>query len=305
MNDTLRSSYRFCAEVSRREARNFYYSFLLLPPERRRSMCALYAFMRRTDDLADEPGPSTEKRVALAAWRIELEQALHGGSASWAGFPALADTVCRHQMPARYLHEVIDGVLMDLDPHAYATFDELYGYCYHVASAVGLACLSIWGYDSAGGEAEARAEACGLALQLTNIVRDVREDARNGRVYLPHEDLERFGVTPDELERDRVGEPLRDLLAFEAGRAYAYYEQAAPLERLVAREARPALRAIVGIYRELLDTIAERDYEVLAGRVSVPGWRKAAIALGSLAGRFVSRPAVAAAPGRAAGSPPS
>lgn len=301
MNDALRASYRFCGEVSRREARNFYWSFLLLPAERRRSMCALYAFLRRTDDLADEPGPSAGKRQALDAWRAELDRALKGHDPTdWPGFPALAKTVRRHELPARYLHDVIDGVLMDLEPRPYAHFDDLYGYCYHVASAVGLACLHIWGFDSAGGEAETRAEACGLALQLTNIIRDVREDAFNRRVYLPQEDLVRHGVAPDDLLGDRVGEPLRALLAFEAGRARAYYKQAEPLERLVTPEARPALRAIVGIYRALLDEIARRDYEVLSARVSVPTWRKAAIALRSLSSRFAPAPTVE--PGRAAGS---
>ncbi|MDR3639616.1 MAG: phytoene/squalene synthase family protein [Isosphaeraceae bacterium] len=301
MNDALRASYRFCTEVSRREARNFYYSFLLLPAERRSSMCALYAFLRRTDDLADEPGPAAEKRAALDAWRAELERTLAGGSSTtWPGFAALADTVRRHEIPARYLHEVIDGVLMDLDPHPYSTFDDLHGYCYHVASAVGLACVHIWGFESAGGEAESRAEACGLALQLTNILRDVGEDARNGRVYLPQEDLDRFGVSTADLVAGRVSEPLRALLTFEADRAYRYYEQAALLERLVAPEGRPALRAIIGIYRTLLDTIVKRDYEVLATRVAVPGWRKAAVALRSLAGRFT-----APAPTAAAGSPRS
>lgn len=304
MNDATRArdSYRYCIEVSRREARNFYYSFLLLPVEQRWSMCALYAFLRRTDDLADKPGPPDEKRAALHEWRAELERTLAGQpSGTWAGFAALADTVCRHGIPARHLHEVIDGVLMDLDSRRYATFDELYDYCYHVASAVGLACLHIWGFESAGGEAESRAEACGLALQLTNIVRDVREDARNDRVYLPQEDLDRFGVNPADLLADRVSEPLRALLAFEAGRARAYYDQAAPLARLVTPATRPALGAIVGIYRALLDAIARRDYEVLAGRVAVPGWRKAAIAVRSFASRYAPD-APAGAPGPAAGS---
>jgi phytoene synthase len=143
-----------------------------------------------------------------------------------------------------------------------------------------------------------------VALQLTNILRDVREDARNGRIYLPLEDRQRFGVPDADLAAERVSAPLRALLEFEAGRARSYYEQAAPLERLVAPTGRPALRAIVGIYRALLDAIAERDYEVLAARVSVPAWRKTAIAVRSLAGRFTPR-TPAAAPGAAAGSPRS
>src|SRR4051812_26269549 len=198
MIDPLRSSYRFCCDLSRREARNFYYSFLLLPADRRRSMCALYAFLRHTDDLADEPGPADTKRSALDSWRLDLDRSLAGHPDSWPGLPALADTVRRHAIPPKHLNDVIDGCLMDLEPRPYATFDDLYAYCYRVASAVGLSCLHIWGYRSESGRAEQLAEACGIALQLTNILRDVREDARSGRIYLPREDLDRFGVDPEE-----------------------------------------------------------------------------------------------------------
>src|SRR5262249_8426495 len=156
-----------------------------------------YAFMRHTDDLADEPAPAEIKRTAIDAWRRNVDHALSGDSdaqAQWPGLPALADTVNRHQIPTRYLHEVIDGVTTDVGSQAFATFEDLYPYCYRVASAVGLCCLHIWGFESADGRAEELAEAYGIALQLTNIVRDVREDALNDRVYLPREDLERFGV---------------------------------------------------------------------------------------------------------------
>ncbi len=173
----LRASDEFCRRLSRREARNFYYSFLVLPPERRRSMCALYAFMRHTDDLADEPGEVADKRAALETWRADLDRALEGQPDAWPGLPALAHAVHRHGIPPKYLHEVIDGVAMDLEPRPFPTFEDLYAYCYRVASAVGLCCLHIWGYRSEGGRAESLAESCGIALQLTNILRDVREDA--------------------------------------------------------------------------------------------------------------------------------
>jgi phytoene synthase len=282
--DPLRESYRFCVDLSKREARNFYYSFLVLPPGRRKSMCALYAFMRHSDDLADEPGDVDSKRRAIDGWRTALNQALDGGAAMWPGLPALADTVRRHEVPRRYLHEVIDGVAMDIEPRPFSTFDELYRYCYHVASAVGLSCIHIWGFRSEGGRAERLAEACGVALQMTNILRDVREDALAGRVYLPREDLERFGVEPAELAAARPAEHLRRLFAFEGRRAYDLYAQAEPLVRLVAPVGRPVLRAIVGIYRSLLDEIARRDYDVLTGRVALPPWRKTAITLRSLVG---------------------
>jgi phytoene synthase len=287
MSQALAASERFCGQLSRREARNFYYSFLLLPGDRRRSMCALYAFMRRTDDLADEPGPPGDRAGRLESWRNMVEEALDGGRTdAWPGLPALAATVERYEIPRRYLFEVIDGVAMDLDPRPFPTFDDLYAYSYRVASAVGLCCLHIWGFQSDGGRAEALAESCGIALQLTNILRDVREDAQNGRIYLPQEDLERFGVPTEALTADRPSESLRALLAFESRRAYDFYDRAAPLSALVAPVGRPVLNAIAGIYRALLDEIVRRDYDVLKARVSLSVARKTAIALRSLASRF-------------------
>jgi 15-cis-phytoene synthase len=289
----LRESYRFCGALARREARNFYYSFLLLPRSRRRSMCALYAFMRHTDDLADEPGPAAEKARALDAWRRALDTALAAGDdgagavAAWPGLPALADTVTRHSIPAKLLHEVIEGVSMDIQPRSFITFAELADYCYHVASVVGLSCLHIWGYRSGGGKAERLAEHCGIALQLTNILRDVRDDARAGRIYLPREDLVRFGVEPEDLAAGgRPSDRVRELLAFEGRRAYEYYEEARPLVPLVDPVGRPVLRTIVGIYRALLDEIARQDYNVLDDRIALPPWRKLAIALKAMMGRM-------------------
>lgn len=282
MDRLQRDSYRFCEDLARREARNFYYSFLVLPPERRRAMCALYAFMRHTDDLADEPATVAEKRTALDRWRGALRAALDGHDADWPGLPALAHAVARHQVPERHLTEVIDGVAMDVEPRPYPTFEELHGYCYHVASAVGLCCLHIWGYRSEGGRAEKLAEACGVALQLTNILRDVREDADAGRVYLPQDDLDQFGVGLADLTAPHASPATRALLRFQGERAYGYYRQAQALAPLVAPAGRPMLRALVGTYRALLDEIARRDYDVLGDRVALPAWRKAAITLKAL-----------------------
>lgn len=282
----LARSYSHCAAVARRQAKNFYPSFLLLPANRRKSMCALYAFMRRTDDIADEPGEIECKKKALQRWRDDLNEALEGKPGGWPGWPALSDAVLRHAIPARYLHEVIDGVAMDLTPRTIATYEDLRVYCYHVASAVGLCCIHIWGFRSDHGQAEAMAESCGLALQLTNIIRDVGEDARDGRVYLPAEDLARFGVSRDALTAPRATEPLKRLLAFEARRAYEEYERAKPLASLVDPVGRPVLLTIAGIYRALLDRIAQKKYDVLSERVSVPKWRKATIAARSFGARF-------------------
>jgi phytoene synthase len=293
MNDALRASHRFCGALARREARNFYYSFLLLPPSLRRSMCALYAFLRHTDDLADEPGGPAEKQAALREWRASLDRALAGAPAEpWPGLLAFADTVARHEIPRQYLNDVLDGVEMDLHPQVYATFDDLYVYCYRVASAVGLCCIRIWGYQSEEGRAEALAESCGIALQLTNILRDVREDAERGRIYLPQDDLALFEVTAEDLLADHPSDAVRRLLEFEGRRAQQFYEAAEPLAELVSPVGRPVLRTIAGIYRALLGEIARRDYDVQSGRVALPAWRKLAIASRSLAGRFTRRPHV-------------
>lgn len=287
----LRQSYDACALVSKREAKNFYFTFRLLPAPLRRSMCALYAFMRHIDDVSDEPGPIEPKRQVLADWRLSLERGEAVGPviARLAIYPAIRDTVQRHAIPTRYLLEVVDGVEMDLAPVAIQTFDDLYAYCYRVASAVGLCCLHIWGFESHDGEAERRAEACGIALQLTNIIRDVREDAQRGRVYLPGEELDRFGVRPEMLAQPTVSEPLRALLAFQADRAYSYYERGRGLTSLVAPVGRPVLLAITGIYRALLDEIVRRRYEVLAERTRVASWRKAWIAVQALRPQGVGR----------------
>jgi len=282
----LRESYRYCRRLSKREAKNFYFAFLLLPPARRRAMCALYAFMRHTDDLADEPGEAVAKQEALDRWRIELDAALNGKSSEWPGLPALADTVARFSIPRKLLHEVIEGVSMDIVPRDFSRFDELSDYCYHVASVVGLCCIHIWGFRSEGGKAERLAICCGIALQLTNIIRDVREDAENGRVYLPAEDLARFSVSPAHFLSSRPDEAVRGLLAFEAERAYSYYDQARGLIPLVDPVGRPVLKTIMGIYRGLLDEIVRRDYNVLEERVSISKWKKSSIALRALAGQL-------------------
>jgi 15-cis-phytoene synthase len=292
MESTIAASYRFCGILARREARNFHLAFCLLPRARRHSMYALYAFMRHSDDLADGSGSAGEKQEALRQWRFELDAALAAEPVSWPGLLALADTVCRFSIPPSLLYEVIKGVSMDVQPRTFASFDELADYCYHVASVVGICCIHIWGYRSDDGRAERLAEACGIALQLTNILRDVREDACNGRVYLPQDEMVRFGVNRRELEGGRQSRGLHDLLVFQAQRAMAYYKQAMGLVPLIDPVGRPVLLTIVGIYRALLDEIARRNYNVMDTRVAVPAWRKAAIAFRALPQRFVRQPVV-------------
>jgi phytoene synthase len=292
MDRNLQGSYSFCCKVARREARNFYYAFWLLPRVKRQSMCALYAFLRRTDDLADEPASADEKARALEAWRQDLDRALMGTRTSWPGYLALADTVARHGIPAELLCAAIQGVSMDVEPRPMRSFNDLAVYCYHVASVVGLCCLRIWGYRSLNGKAERLAERCGLALQLTNIIRDVHDDARSGRIYLPQDDMLRFGVKSDDLSADgHPNDRVRALLAFEKARAQEYYESVRELAPLVDPVGRPVLWAIVGIYRALLDEIVEREYDVFSRRVSLSPWRKTTIALAGLASRLPRRDA--------------
>ncbi len=275
MNRQLDASYAACHRIARRAAKNFYYSFLLLPRAKRRSMCALYAFLRRTDDLVDEEGPVELRRRRLDAWRRSLDRAL-AGSFDDPLLPALAHTVARWNIPPVYLHDVLDGVEMDLDDCCYETFDELELYCYRVASAVGLACLYIWGFD--GEKACEPARKCGIAFQLTNILRDVKEDLQRGRVYLPAEDLRRFGYSADELKRGVRDDRFRALMRFEIERAEAYYREGAALHGHLHVQSRPVFVALTGMYRALLAEIRRRDGDVFSGRICLSPWRKIQIA---------------------------
>jgi phytoene synthase len=271
-------SYAFCETVARREAKNFYYSFLLLDAGRRRAMCAIYAFMRYCDDLSDSAAVSG-RTAAIARWRQDLENALAGRTPEHALWPAFIDAVTRYRIPHPYFFDMIDGVSSDLEPRCVRTFEDLYDYCYHVASVVGLTIVHIFGFRPGFNSPEALklAEKCGIAFQLTNILRDVREDAENQRVYLPDEDLQRFQVTADDLRGREVSPRLRELLAFEAGRARQYYRESAPLVGMIDPASRASLRALIGIYSRLLERIVESDFDVLARRIRVPTWEKVGI----------------------------
>ena len=191
---TVEQSYQYCVQVARSRAKNFYYSFVLLSAQQRKAMCAIYAFMRYCDDLSDEPGAS---RAAVDRWRADMEEALQGRFADHPLWPAFHHTVRRFGIPHEYFRQMIDGISSDLEPRRLETFDELYRYCYQVASVVGLTIIHIFGFDTRS--ALPLAEKCGVAFQLTNILRDIREDAERGRIYLPAEDLRRFGVTEEDL----------------------------------------------------------------------------------------------------------
>ncbi len=254
--------YARCARVTRAASSNFYYAFMLLPLERRRALHAVYAFCRFIDDIADEDA-GREPAEMLAAWRNELDLVFRGDPTRPVS-RALADNVRRFSIPRRYLEEVIDGVEMDLSRNRYQTFAALRLYCYRVASAVGLVCIEIFGYRNP--ETRTYAEQLGIAFQLTNILRDVSEDAARGRIYLPLEDLARFSVGEDEIMHGVYSSRFRELMEFEADRARSYYDEAA---RVLPSEDRPAMVAAEGmrrIYRALLERIVRSDYRVLNRR---------------------------------------
>jgi phytoene synthase len=265
---TVDESYEWCVEVARTQAKNFYYSFLLLSARQREAMCAIYAFMRYCDDLSDDEGIA-DRASAIARWREDLNNALNG---RWAGhplWPAFVDAVERYKIPHRYFFDMIAGVSSDLEPRCVQTFAELYEYCYHVASVVGLTIIHIFGFDDP--KALELAEKCGIAFQLTNILRDVREDYEKDRVYIPAEDFVRFGVSPATLVST---EGFLKLMEFEANRARDYYRQSAPLVALIHPRSRASLKALIGIYSRLLDKIVDSNYDVLTRRIRVPTWEK-------------------------------
>lgn len=265
----LEESYSYCRRVARRRAKNFYYAFRLLDAARRDALCSVYAFMRQCDDLSDEPGASLE---VLEAWRQQLHGALAGNTGTHPLWPAFADTATRYRIPTRYFDDMVDGVSSDLVRQRIDTFAELYHYCYQVASVAGLSLIHIFGFDRP--DALTLAERCGVAFQLTNILRDVREDALLGRIYLPREDIERFGVHEETFRHGRETEAFRALMRFEAKRARAYFAESAPLVGMVDRACRPSLAALIEIYSRLLDRIEQADYAVLARRIRLPAAEK-------------------------------
>jgi phytoene synthase len=271
MATQLEESYRHCSRIARQRAKNFYYSFLLLDAQRRASMCAIYAFMRYCDDLSDSPAQVAgviSPAESLSRWRADLRRALAGDTEGNPLWPAFRDTVERYKIPHRFFEEMIDGVSSDLEPRQIQTFAELYQYCYQVASVVGLTIIHIFGFSSV--RALILAEKCGVAFQLTNIIRDVREDANLGRIYLPAEDLARFSIPEEQLRAGKEDDRFREFIRFEADRAREYYADSAPLAELIDRRSRRSLWALREIYQRLLSRIDQSGYEVLSSRINVP-----------------------------------
>jgi phytoene synthase len=272
-------AYSVCRSITRGAAKNFYYAFLVLPHAKRQALCAVYAFMRRCDDIADDfKLPVYERRQRLEAWLDAFHRAESGHPTDDPVLLALTDTQRRFKVPVELLDQLVYGTGMDIqdgaDPGSspadapqvlYRTFGDLRLYCYRVASVVGLVCIRIFGYRDPA--AEGLAENLGLAFQLTNIIRDIQEDAGMGRIYLPAEDLERFKIAPSEFRQAAIPERLRWLLAAEADRAREYYDAARELMLLIDEDSQPALWVLVSIYRRLLEKISERKYDVFGKKI--------------------------------------
>src|SRR6202030_3335773 len=263
--DPLARSYEHCHRIARNAHSNFYYAFFLLPSAKRDALAALYAFMRLVDDVADEGDDLAVKQRGLAKWRAALDEAVNDnghvktsvpqGAAEI--LPALVDTMRGYKMPARYLHDLISGAEMDLTVRTYPTFDRLREYCYRVAGTVGLTCTHVFGFRDS--RALDLAEKLGLAFQLTNIIRDVHDDYALGRVYLPDEDLAQFHVSLADFARMEATLGVRELLRFEAERAWQCYDEGAALLNLIEPESRGALWLLVHTYSALLARIEFLD----------------------------------------------
>jgi 15-cis-phytoene synthase len=280
-------AYSVCKGITRTAAKNFYYAFLALPRRKREALCAVYAFMRRCDDITDDPKLShAERRQQLDIWLDALHSAQQGHPTDDAILLALTDAQRRYAIPAGLLDELAHGTAMDVEESEYATivpgtsgpvihyktFEDLRAYCYRVASVVGLVCIHIFGYRDPA--AEPLAERCGLAFQLTNIIRDVKEDAGMGRVYLPEEDLAKFGLSLSDVLASPDAARFRPLLAMEAERAREFYASGEELIPYISEDSQPALWVLITIYRSLLEKIAAKQYDVFTAKVSLSTWEK-------------------------------
>jgi len=289
----LAHAYAVCRGIARRAAKNFYFSFLVLPKEKRDAICAVYAFMRHADDITDDTSlPCDERRQKLAQWLQDAQQVFSGTISDDPVLYALADAQQRFNIPGDLFDQLVSGTSMDLEPESYSqfqTFEDLYRYCYYVASVVGLVCIRIFGYRDK--KAEGLAERLGIGFQLTNVIRDVKEDAALGRVYIPQEDLARFNVEIKPGAPASAHAPA--LLEFEAQRAREFYAAATELLPLIDADSRPALWALVTIYRSLLEKIAERGYDVFSKRVSLSFSEKVSVLVRAWFARIFVRPLTA------------
>ena len=255
-------SYEYCRNLAKAAARNFYYGFALLPPAKRDALCALYAFMRRADDISDSAGEPRDKQTALKSWRTRLDDALEGNYNGNRILPAFHHAVERYEIPAEYFHDLLSGAEMDLSVRRYETFDLLRRYCYCVAGTVGLCCVRVFGFQDP--EALDLAPRLGIAFQLTNILRDVREDFGMGRIYLPQEDLALYGCAEERLGDQAASPEFVSVMKFETARAWKFYEEGVRLQGLISRDSQAALWTLTRIYSGVLRKVETIDYDVLA-----------------------------------------
>jgi len=269
MTDKLSASYALCREFSKQSGSNFLLSFWFLPREKRQAMYALYAFFRQTDDLADEEG--ADQAAKLRSWRDQFHAAMQGDFTD-PRLPALVDTIRRYEIPEKYFLESIEGVESDLSRSRFNNFDELHHYCYQVASAIGLSCLPVWGIRP-NFDRDA-AIAAGVAFQLTNILRDIHEDAQRGRIYVPLDDLQRFDVSEASLLNGQVSNGFKPLMRFEIDRAEKLFTKARDLRNDLHPDGRRIFDAMMETYHDLLKQIARSPEDVLRRKIQVGSWRK-------------------------------
>jgi phytoene synthase len=289
---SLEDSYAQCIEVTKERAKNFHFAFTVLPKERYRGICALYAYTRTADDLSDDESDPKKALENSRAWRVAFDNALSGNftappvlcapgmkaQAPLGILPAVADTMARYKIPTVYMHDLITGTEMDANKKRYEKWDDSYLYCYRVASVIGMMTIHVFGFENP--RAIPMAEKTGIAFQMTNILRDLVEDAGRDRIYLPLEDLRVHDISEAELLGGKDSPKLRKLVKFEVERTKVFYEQGRELVPLIAKESRDALGSLVAIYRRLLDEIERRDYDVFSERVSLSKAEKLKLAAG-------------------------
>lgn len=278
---SLTDDHLVCARVLERSGSSFALPIRILPQAKRRGTTALYAFCRRADDIVDDASDPAAARESLEAFAADLSGALGGGRSCDPVIRAVVDTARRHAVPPQSLHDILDGVRMDLDRSSYETFADLEQYCRRVAGAVGIASIHVWGFRRPD-DALPAAHACGLAFQLTNILRDIPEDLARGRIYLPLQDFRECGCDPDDLRRGRIGSGFGRLASLSVARAAESFRRCEPLDRLLSTDGRLAFRAMLGGYRTMFAAVRRAGVAVFTSRVRPGRTRLATAALATV-----------------------
>ena len=285
----VQESAKVCRDITRRSATSFYYAFKTLPRAKSRAFEIIYAFMRVSDDLSDDDS-IVDREKALLSWRAALDEAIAGNTQVHPVMPALMSVVKEFDIPTSYLHELVDGTIQDLTVSRFASFDALYDYCYKVASIVGLVSLRLFRLQNPNATSWERAESlaidCGQGFQLTNILRDIKEDLQRDRIYLPQDELARFGLTEDDLRQEVRDQRFLDFMAFQCQRAEEFYQRSAALLDMVEKDARPCLATMRGIYHGILERIVKAEYDIWSRRARVPLGAKLGIAARAYWDRF-------------------